>query len=91
MFGFFGSEVVGALPLDTPRVVKNAKMGRTIVQFNSDRSEASLSPTHSQMLKSRRSKQSTKKRLAVATKQAKKLKEQDTKAVSPVAPKKAPT
>ena len=91
MFGSFGSEVVGALPLETPRVAKNPKMGQTNVQFNSDRSEATLSPTHSQMLKSRRSKQSTKKRLAVATKRARKLTKLDAKVVSPVAPKKGPT
>lgn len=34
MFGFVGSEVVGVLPLETPRVVKNAKMGQTNVPFN---------------------------------------------------------
>ena len=34
MFGFVGFEVVGVLPLETPRVVKNAKMGQTNVPFN---------------------------------------------------------
>ena len=29
-----GSEVVGAPPLETPQVAKNAKMGQTNLQFN---------------------------------------------------------
>ena len=91
MFGFVGSEVVGALPLETPQVAKIAKMGQTnVCNSTTHRSEASLSLSHSQMLKNRRSKQSTKKRLAGAAKRAKKLRKQNVKVVSADAPKKGP-
>ncbi len=50
-----------------------------------------MSPSHSQMLKSRRTKQTTKKRLAGAVKREKKLRNQDVKVVSADAPGKDPT
>ena len=34
MLASVGSEVVGAPPLETPQVAKNAKMGQTNLQFN---------------------------------------------------------
>jgi hypothetical protein len=34
MFASVGSAVVGAPPLETPQVAKNAKMAQTDVQFN---------------------------------------------------------
>ena len=50
-----------------------------------------MSPSHSQMLKSRRTKKTTKKRLAGAVKREKKLRKQDVKVVIADAPEKAPT
>ena len=90
MFASVGSEVVGAPPLET-QVAKNAKMGQTnVCNSTAHRSEVSLSLSHSQMLKNRRSKQTTKKRLAGAAKRAKKLRKQNVKVVSADAPKKGP-
>ena len=69
-------------------IAKNEKTGHTNVNFKSLSLEAPLS--HSQMLKTRRTKQKTTKRLAGIAKRAKKLRKQNDKMVSADAPQKRP-